>query len=87
MSTPPDADPAELDDDDDEEVPVTDDQGVLRVVAVDYAHSTDPDAFQYPDARRRHADEPVWGVFEHDPDEDEWVEVESGLTLREAEGR
>jgi hypothetical protein len=44
-------------------------QGVLRVVAVDSAHSTDPDAFEYPDKRRSHADEPVWAVWEHDGSE------------------
>jgi hypothetical protein len=59
------------------------DQAVLRVVAVDAAHSTDPDAFEYPDKRRSHADEPIWAVWEHDGGE--WSEVESGLTLREAE--
>ena len=41
--------------------------------------------FEYPDAHRSHADEPVWGVWEHNPDEDAWAEVESGLTLAEAE--
>jgi hypothetical protein len=72
-------------DEDDEEEPTAEPQGVLRVVAVDSAHSSDPDAFEYPDARRRHADEPIWGVWEHNPDEDAWDEVESGLTLAEAE--
>jgi hypothetical protein len=67
----------------DEEVPVTHAQGVLRVVALDSAHG-DPDFFEYPDDNRKHADEPVWGVWEHDGSE--WSEVESGLTLREAEG-
>lgn len=70
-------------DEDDDEEPTAEPQGVLRVVAVDDAHSVTPGVFEYPDARRRHADEPIWAVWEHDGSE--WSEVESGLTLREAE--
>jgi hypothetical protein len=74
--------PDEDEDEDDEEEPTAEPQGVLRVVALDSAHG-DPDFFEYPDGNRKHADEPVWGVWEHDGSE--WTEVESGLTLREAE--
>jgi len=81
----PDEDDDEEEEEEEGEVPVTSAQGVLRVVAVDDAHSLDPGVFEYPDARRSHADEPVWGVWEHNPDEDAWAKVESGLTLAEAE--
>ena len=70
-----------------EETPVTDSAGILTIVALDSANASDPDAFQYPADFPKLANEPVWAVYEHDPDEDAWTEVASGLTLAEAESR